>query len=31
MYGGMALRTALAIGIPTAKRATSEDEKLLWW
>ncbi|KAB5545741.1 fungal-specific transcription factor domain-containing protein [Coniochaeta sp. 2T2.1] len=31
MYMGMALRTSLAIGIPTAKRTTSEQERRLWW
>lgn len=31
MYSGMALRTALAIGVPTTSHSSSSQESRLWW
>ncbi|KAK5994363.1 putative transcriptional regulatory C3C7.04-like protein [Cladobotryum mycophilum] len=31
MYSGMAIRTALAIGIPTGLHSRSQQQSLLWW
>lgn len=31
MYSGMALRTALAIGVPTTSHSSSSQESHLWW
>ncbi|KAJ3533533.1 hypothetical protein NM208_g7941 [Fusarium decemcellulare] len=31
MYSGMALRTALAIGLPTTNHVNTIEERLLWW
>ncbi|RSL72468.1 hypothetical protein CEP53_001114 [Fusarium sp. AF-6] len=31
MYSGMALRTALAIGLPTTTNKTSSENSRLWW